>query len=308
MITSEFFSGRLVFPAAVILASVMIIGPANPLAAQMVPSPPPLERDRTDDPFSDPGELPEDHRGAELQQKLEAPLPLDAKFLDESGQPVELGDYFDGERPVLLNFGFYECPMLCPMTWQRMAQAFDDMGWTPGREFRALTISVSPTETPEQAVEHKQRLLDRFDEPDTVAGGWHFLVGEEDQIARAAEAVGFGYQEVAGEQGQFVHQAALILLSPDGRVMRYMDGIAISPQTLRLSLVEASEGRVGSMMDRVFLFCSSFDPESNSYQLAMGMMRTAAGITLAGLGTAIVVMVRIGRRRRSDANSVSTGT
>lgn len=285
-----------VFSIVLAVLAALVVPPSA--VAQMVPAPPPLRHEREADPFANPGELPEEHRGAEVEQKLEAPMPLDATFLDEAGRQVQLGDYFDGELPVVVNFGFYECPMLCPMVWQRMAQAFDEMGWTPGREFRVVTISVSPTETPEQALEHKQRLIERFDDPEMAASGWHFLVGEADQIARAAEAVGFGYKPLAGEEGQFAHQAALVLTSPDGRVMRYMDGIAILPQTLRLSLVEASEGRVGSFMDRVFLFCSSFDTESNSYKLAMGMMRTGAALTVTGLVAAVLVMIRIGRRRR----------
>lgn len=282
-------------------AVVMLAALAWPTAAgaQMVPEPPPLKHERAADGFTDPGELPEEVRGAGLEQKLEAEAPLDAAFVNAAGEAVTLGDYFTDDRPVLLSFGYYECPGLCPMVWQGMSQAFGEMGWTPGDEFEVVTISVSASETPEQAREAKAHWTGRLDDPETAATGWHFLVGEADAIARVANAVGFGYNALPDDPGQYAHQAAIVIMSPDGRVMRYMGGTTYPPQTLRLSLVEASEGKVGSMMDQVVLFCSAFDAESNSYKLAMGAMRAGGALTVAGLILGVALMVRIGRRRRA---------
>lgn len=286
--------------AAIVLAGVAVERPA---AAQMVPEPPPLKHERGEEGFTDSEQLPESVRGAELEQKLEAQMPLEATFRDEHGQSVTLGDYFDGERPVIVNFGFYECPALCPMVWQGMTQAFNDMGWSPGEQFEVVTISVSPTETPEQAAEHKQRWVTALDEPEVARDGWHFLVGDEAAIAEVAQAVGFGYKAIPEEPGQFAHQAAIVIVSPDGRVMRYMGGIDFPPQTLRLSLVEASEGKVGSLVDLAVLFCATFDSESNSYKIAMGAMRAGGAATVVGLLVAVGVMVRVGRRRRQAVST-----
>ncbi|MFW6028256.1 MAG: SCO family protein [bacterium] len=287
--------------AAILAVGLLTWTAAAVSHAQMVPAPPPLngDRNRSRPPTRNiEGELPEQYKGAGVTQKLEAQLPLDATFVDSTGKTVQLGDYFDGERPMLVNMAYYECPALCPAVWSGMVASFGNMRWTPGEEFEVLTISVSDSETPEQAREKKQELIDRLGRPE-AAEGWHFLTGETEQIARVAEAIGFGYKPVPQKQSQFAHEAAIMVLSPDGRVMRYLGGVKFPASTLRLSMVEATEGKVGSLMDQIAMFCSHYDPSSNTYVWAKWVMRAGGGLTLVVLGSAIAVMVKVGRRRRA---------
>lgn len=287
--------------AALLLALLIGLAPAI-THAQMVPAPPPLDSRRGGGPSAATrnvkGELPDPYQDAGITQKLEAQLPLDATFVDATGQTVQLGDYFDGERPVLVNMAYYDCPALCPAVWSGMVTAFGQMSWTPGDEFEVITISVSDVETPEQASQKKSELIKRLGRPE-AAEGWHFLTGEVNQIEQVAEAIGFGYKPIPQKQSQFAHEAAIMVLSPDGRVMRYMGGISFPANTLRFSMVEATDGKVGSLMDQIAMFCSHYDPSSNTYKWASWVMRAGGGLTVVVLASAIAVMVKVGRRRRA---------
>ena len=284
--------------AGLLIAALSLLTIPSLAEAQMVPAPPPLNQSRNSG-GSVNGELPDAYKGVDITQNIEAQLPLDATFVDSEGKTVKLGDYFDGEHPVLLNLGYYDCPGLCPLIWAHLSDSFAQMKWTPGEQFQVVTISFSHVETTEMAKKAKAKWVGRTKKPE-VAKGWHFLTGKKDQIERVAKTVGFGYKPLPGDKTQFSHKAAIMVLSPDGRVMRYLGGIGkkYPPSTLRLSMVDASEGKVGSLVDQFTLFCCTFDPNSNTYQWARWVMRAGGGLTMLFLGLGVALMVKVGRRRR----------
>ena len=282
--------GRLVVAAAMLVALLAGVLPGS-ASGQVVPQPPPLSRgDRTE-----PG--PEEMQAAGVEEKLGEQVPGDLRFRDSEGHDVTLADYFDNDRPIILNLGYFHCPMLCGMVTDALSASLTQLRWTPGDEFDVLTVSFDPAEGPIESAPAKERVIARLDRPE-AAGGWHFLTGEQEAIDRLTEAVGFNY--VWSERHQeWVHTAAIIVLMPDGRVARYLYGLGFEPETVRLSLVEASEGKAGSVMDQIFLYCFRFDDEVGAYTaVAMNMMRLGAVLTLLGLATAISVMAIVGKVRR----------
>ena len=282
------------------LVTAVSVGFAAPASAQMVPAPPPLEQDQEHPGRTTKGDLPQQFEGAGVTQKLESQLPLNMTFVDSKGKTVKLGDYFTGEKPVILNMGYYDCPALCPMIWRGMRGVFNKMDWSVGEQFEVVTISFDPAETPELAAEKKQEILARLNDTSAAAEGWHFLTGKAGPIERVAKASGFGYKPVQ-EDSEFAHQAAIMVISPEGKVMQYFGGVAYDPFNLKMSMMDASEGKTGSLMDKLAQFCCSFNPDTGDYELAMGAMRIGGGVTVAALVVGIGVMIRIGRRRRATA-------
>lgn len=210
-----------------------------------------------------------------VDEKLESLLPLDAKFLDENGNEVELGSYFQGDRPVILNIAYYGCPMLCGLVTNGLVESLQQINWTPGDQYEVVTISIDPREGPKLAAAKKLSILDALDR-EGAEDGWHFLTGSEEQINRVTDAVGFNYQWNQQQQ-EYAHAAVIVLASPQGKVTRYLYGIKYPPKTLRLSLVESSEGKTGSTMDKVLLYCFQYDPDANSYSLAAYRLMQAGG-------------------------------
>jgi protein SCO1/2 len=235
-----------------------------------------------------------------IVEHLDAKLPLDAEFRDEEGNPVTLGSFFNGERPVILTLNYYRCPMLCGLMLNGVVDGFEAMDWSPGIEFEVVTISINPLETPALAKEKKQNYLKRLGKP-VAARGWHFLTGYEPQIDRVAEAVGFSYAYDA-ESGEYAHAAAIIVATPDGRVARYLYGIEYPAKSLKLALLEASEGTIGSTLDQLILYCYHYDPSSRRYSpVAMNIMRLGGVATAAVLGMALgAFWFREWRRRRTQ--------
>jgi protein SCO1/2 len=223
-------------------------------------------------------------------------VPLDLSFVDSGGKPVRLGDFCDGKRPVLLTLNYSNCPMLCSLQLNGLFGALGDMPWVLGENFQMLTVSIDPLETPARAQLTKQKYLKMYGRP-AGSGGWHVLTGKEQDIRKLANTIGFHYRYIK-ETGEYAHAAAAFVLTPDGRVSRYLYGVEYDPQTIRLSLVEASEGKVGSAMDQVLLICFHYDATKGRYgPAAQGVMRAAALLTVVGLGCMVLVFWRRGKAR-----------
>lgn len=242
-----------------------------------------------------------------FDQKLGAKLPLDIELRDETGRVVRLGEYF-GRRPVLLSLAYYDCPMLCGMALQGIASALRTLTLEAGKDFEVVTVSFDPRETPELARSRKATYLAAYGRPQSPEA-WHFLTGDEAQIRRVTGAVGFRYVW-DGEQKQFAHATGLVLLTPDGRIARYLFGVEYAPKDLRLGLVEASEGRIGTLADKLLLLCYQYDAHTGRYSAAaLGSVRAGAILTVFGLGAFILIMARRERRqavrpeRRQSARS-----
>jgi protein SCO1 len=225
-----------------------------------------------------------------FDQKLGESVPLDLPLRDEAGRAVRLRDFF-GRRPVVLSLVYFDCPMLCTVTLNGLASALDVLTLDVGKDFEVVTVSFDPKEGPAQAAERKKRQLGRYKRPGAEEG-WHFLTGDEPAIHALTRSVGFRYAWDQASQ-QFAHPAGVLVLTPEGRIARYMYGIEYAPRDLRLALVEASAGKIGTPVDRILLYCYQYDPSRGRYSaVVMRIVRVAAVVTLLGLGTFIVVMRR----------------
>jgi protein SCO1/2 len=232
--------------------------------------------------------------GIDVRQRLGEPLPLDAEFLDEAGSRVELGEYF-GERPVVLALVYYECPMLCTLVLNGLVKALRPMTYEPGSEFDIVVVSFDPGETPALAAEKKARYLEHYDRP-SASDGWHFLTGEADSIERLTEAAGFDYV-YDPERDEYAHAATLIVATPEGRLARYLFGVEYSSRDLKLAVVEASDGKIGGIVEQFLLFCYHYDPATGRYSaVAMNMVRLGGVATVSGL----VIFFLIMRRREKE--------
>jgi protein SCO1 len=233
-----------------------------------------------------------------IEQRLNSQVPLDLKFRDESGREVRLADYFAKGRPVVLTLVYYECPMLCNQVLNGAVGAFQGLSFTAGKEYEVVTVSFDPREGPELAARKKETYIRRY-KREGAAGGWHFLTGDKASIDALAEAVGFRYAWDE-ESKQFAHASALMVATPQGRLSHYLYGIDYAPKDLRLALVEASEGKIGSPVDTLLLFCYHYDPASGRFAPVMNVLRVAGVLTVLGLVALILYLVRKTRRREEE--------
>jgi protein SCO1 len=272
---------------ALMLAAVAAVA-APPLAAQGRQGTPPAGGYQQ-------GGMPAPLRTVGFDQRLGAVVPADLAFLDSAGRQVAFGDYL-GERPVVLVLAYYDCPMLCDLVLQGVARALKPLAFDPGRQFDVVVASIDPRETPALAAAQREDVLSRYGRPGTEAG-WHFLTGPQESIDRLAETVGFRY-EYDENRGEFAHAAGIVVLTPKGKVSRYLFGIDFPSRDVRLALVESTEDRIGSVVDQVMLYCFHYDPQVGRYSaLTMRIVRVAGALTLAGLVGMIVIL----RRRESAA-------
>ena len=242
-----------------------------------------------------------------IEEHLDAELPLDLKFRDEYGAVVTLGDYFDGSKPVILTLNYYKCPMLCGLQLNGLLDGLMELDWTPGQEFEMVTVSINPLETPALATEKKQNYIKRYERP-SAARGWHFLTGKEPEIRQLASTLGFGYT-YDRKTGEYAHAAAIFVSTPDGRVARYLYGIEYPPKRLRLALLEASAGEIGTTIDQLLLYCFHYDPSSRRYSpVAMNIMRLGGGATALILGLSLggYWLREARRRKKSDRGNRTT--
>jgi protein SCO1/2 len=232
-------------------------------------------------------EVPPQLREVTFKQRLNELLPLDAVFRDETGRAIALADVF-GRRPVVLAFVYFQCPMLCSQVMNGISSAAKALPVTAGRDYDVVLISFDPRDTPEAAAVKKREHLNKWPEGDARA--WHLLTGDEATIRRITSAAGFTYRWDE-RSGQFAHVSGILVATPDGRLARYFYGVEYSPKELRLALVESGEGRVGSVIDELFLYCFHYDPESGRYGLlVMNLVRMGGAMTMLFVGGFIVLM------------------
>jgi protein SCO1/2 len=225
-----------------------------------------------------------------IDQKLGGRIPLDLAFRDETGATVALGKYF-GERPVIFALVYYECPMLCTQVLNGMLRSLKQIRFDAGKEFQVLVVSINPREKPPLAEVKKRLYAGLYERPGTEEG-WHFLTGEDSSIAPLAKAAGFRYA-YDPETQQYAHASAIMVLTPTGTISRYFYGIQYPARDLRLGLVEAADGKIGSPVDQILLFCYHYDPATGKYGLVILNIVRAAGLaTVLGLAAFITLMFR----------------
>ena len=228
-----------------------------------------------------------------IEQHLDAQVPGDLSFVDDTGRPVKLGDYF-GRKPLILNLVYYNCPMLCGETLAGLTGSMRLIKFDAGNEFEVITVSFNPQETPQLAAEKKRDYLKRYGRP-TGAAGWHFLTGPADSINALTKAVGFQYQYDAAKN-QYAHATAIMVLTPQGRISRYFYGVDFPPKDLRMGLVEASQGKIGNAVDQVLLYCYHYDPATGKYgAIVSNMLKLGGALTILFIGGLILVLLRLER-------------
>ena len=234
-----------------------------------------------------------------IDERMGAQVNLDLEFLAEDGSPVKLGQFFRQGRPVILNLVYYECPQLCSLILNAQVKTMTEIPWTPGNEYEIVTVSIDPRETPEQARAKKATYLASYGRP---AEGWHFLADFKGSAKMLADQIGFHY---AYDQRieQFAHPAAIMVLTPEGKLARYLYGIAYQARDLRFALAEASQDRFTMAAEKVLLFCYQYDPEANRYVLfASNFMKAGGVLIILGFGWFWLRLVRADRRRTAEAN------
>ncbi len=232
-----------------------------------------------------------------IDQHLDAQLPLDTMFRDETGRIVRLGEYANGSKPILLVFMYYRCPMLCSMVMEGVASSLTELKFDIGKEFDVVTVSIDPRDTAQQAAQKKEKYIKRYGRF-AAAGGWHFLTGNESAIHRLTDAAGFHYAYDA-QRDQFAHATAMMVLTPEGKMSRYLYGFEFKPRDVRLALVEASQNRIGTATDQLLLLCYHYEPATGKYsRSAMNFIRAGGLATVVGLAGFIFIMIRREVRNR----------
>ena len=250
--------------------------------------------------------LPSELRDVGVTEHLDAQVPRELEFVDSDGKAVTLGQFFTGEKPILLTLNYSNCPMLCSLQLNGLFDALKRMKWDMGGKFDMMTVSIDPLETPLRARSSKQKYLKNYGRAGAAAG-YHCLTGRDENIKKLAEVVGFHYKYVP-ETRQYVHAAVTIVLMPDGRVARYLYGVQYDPQTLRLSLLEAAEGKVGSTMDQILLFCFHYDADRGRYgPAAFRLMQIGGGLTVVILGGAIWLFRHREKAKNHGESAEETG-
>lgn len=254
------------------------------------------------------GALPLIVQDAGIDQRLNDQVPLDLEFTDDAGRTVRLADYA-GQRPLVLALVYYKCPMLCNQVLNGLVASLKVLKLEPGRDFEIVVVSFNPNETTDLAAAKRANYLKDYGRPGTDAG-WHFLTGAQSPILRLTSAVGFRY--VWDEPSkQFVHASGIMLLTPQGRLSRYFYGVEYSPRDLRLGLIEASQNRIGNLVDQVLLYCYHYDPATGKYSVvAMNVLRLAGILTVLAIVTYILVSLRREPARRVEplASASSPGS
>lgn len=238
-----------------------------------------------------PDEALSELEGIGIEERPGAELPKDLLLRDHRGNEVALGSYFDGRRPTVLVLAYYECPMLCTLVLNGLTAGLKELPWTVGDNYRVVTVSIDPRDTPELAAKKRTNHLADYGR-DVREDGWDFLVGTEEAVRQLAETVGFSYAWDE-ETEQYVHAAGAFMITPGGVLSRTLYGISFKERDLRLSLTEASEGKLGGALEKVLLFCFHYDPSAKGYGLAaMRLMRAGGAFCLLFLAAWLVRMRR----------------
>ena len=232
-----------------------------------------------------------DLTGVGIKENLGSQIDLNRTFTDELGKTFRLGDYFVAKRPVIISMAYYECPMLCGVVLNALVDGMKEVTWTPGKEYTVVNVSFDPKEKFDLAAAKKKNLVEALGKPEAAAG-WHFLTGEENQIKALAGELGFGYRWDEKEK-QYAHGAGIFVLTPEGKLSRVLYGIQYRPSDLRLALLEASNGKIGTIIDRILLFCFSYNPHLRQYSVtAMRVMQLGAIVTMLLLGGFIAISMK----------------
>ena len=229
-----------------------------------------------------------------VDQKLGEQIPLSLVFRDEAGDGIALGRLFNG-RPVIVVPAYYECPMLCTQILNGLLSGLRPLNLNVGEAFDIVTVSFDPGEGPELAAAKKAAYVSGYDRP-TGEAGWRFLTGDQASISALMDAMGYRYAHDP-ETDEYVHASAIMILTPDGKLARYLFGVEFAPRDLKLGLLEASQNRIGSPVDAVLLYCFQYNPLTGKYSLAIyRLVRIAGGIMVAGLVAFLIVMLRREKR------------
>lgn len=241
---------------------------------------------------------PVELKNVAITEHLGQPIDLNLTFKDETGATVPLKKFFDGKKPVVLTLAYYGCPNLCGLLLRGVTDAFKELPWLPGKEFEYVNVSIDPTESSTMAAEKKDNFLKEYGRPE-AAKGWHFLVGNDANIHALAQQIGFSYF-YDKEQKQYAHGAALYVLTPQGTLSRYLFGITFPPRDLRLALLEASNGKIGTVVDHILLYCYHYDPKGRKYSLiAIRLMKIAGAATLVIIAIGFLLLRRRSRGKPS---------
>ena len=259
----------------------------------------------------DPGQvstgLPPVLKKVGIDQRLNEPVPMDATFKDEQGREVRLGQFFKG-KPVVLSLVYYSCPMLCNQVMNGMLSSFRQITFNAGEQFEVITVSFDSKETPALAAKKKETYIKAYNRASGDAG-WHFLTGDEANIKRLTEAVGFRY--LWDEQTkQFAHASGIMIVTPEGKLAHYFYGIDYPPRDLRLALVEASENKIGTPVDTLMLYCYHYDPSTGKYGVViMNVIRVAGIATIISIVGLLLLLRKISRKRMvSVPGAIATGS
>lgn len=237
--------------------------------------------------------MPAQLKNVGFDPQLDAQMPLDLPFVDENGSNVQLRDYFK-QKPVILAFVYYGCPMLCNQVEQGVVGSLRMLSFTPGRDYEVVFVSFDPRESANMAAQKKKSAMEHFRRPET-ASGWHFLTGTKESIDVATKAANFRYSFDI-KNNLFAHASGIMLLTPDGRISRYFYGVEYPGRDMRLGLVDASAGKIGTPIDRALLFCYQYDPSSATYSASILKI-----IRLGGILTVLCIVGGILIFRRRDA-------
>lgn len=243
-------------------------------------------------------QLPKELEGIDIDEKFGAVLPTDVRLRDQEGRDVRLGDYIDGEHPVIIALAYYECPMLCTLVLNGLVDGMKGLEWAAGKEYRVVVVSFDSRDTPELARKKRDAYVGAYGRP-VGARGWDFLVGAEPEVRRLADALGFRFRWNE-ETKQYAHAAGSFVITPDGKLSRTLYGISFPAKDLKLALLEAGEGKLGSAWSRVLLFCFHYDSSESRYVLATRRLMKAGGaVTVLGLAGFLARYWSRERRRSS---------
>jgi protein SCO1 len=253
-------------------------------------SAPAVVRAQLADPTQNIGVRPELLKEVGIDQKLNDQIPLDLTFNDEHGNPVQLRQFF-GRKPVILSLVYFNCPMLCTQVLNGLTSSLKLQSLDAGKDFNILTISIDPTDKPLIAEARQEMYTGMYGRPG-AAQGWRFLTGEDAQIKQLASAVGFRYA-FDSDSKQYAHASAIMVLTSEGKISRYLYGISYPVRDLRLALVEASEGKIGTPVDSILLFCYHYDPHTGKYGLLISrVIQAGGGLTILLLAILVVSLAR----------------
>jgi len=248
--------------------------------------------------------VPDELMGITIDEKIGERIPLDVELLDENGKTVRTEDLLDGKTPVVLILGYFRCPMLCGLVEKGLVESLGGIDLVAGKDFTVLQASIDPTDMPVLARLKKKSMIEALGHPE-AASRWHVLTGKATETARLADSVGFRYR-IDERTGEYAHAAAVFVLTPDGTVSRTLYGVRFPGMTLRLSIVEASEGRLGTPLDQVLLFCFQYDGTRGRYALAArNIMRAGGALTLLVLLLVILRALRREARKKRERSPAS---